>query len=268
MKIILFGANGMLGSYISDYLSSSFEVINMTRNELSLTSSPIEIIDQIEQLVTSDDVIINAAGIIKQREYNVLELIQVNAIFPHLLSSIKKTIGCEVIHITTDCVFSGLNGYYIETDMHDCLDDYGKSKSLGENPELTIIRTSIIGHEKTNKRSLLEWVISNKNNTIKGYQDHFWNGVTCLELSKFIYKLIEEKKYWDGVRHIMSPESVSKYQLLHMINETYNLNLTIEEYITPIQCWRNLNTIYSRVIEKSLKQQLIELKEYYETKNI
>lgn len=268
MKVILFGANGMLGSYINNYLSSSLEVISLTRNEMDLTNTSDEIINKIQNLVSYDDIIINAAGIIKQREYNALELIQVNSIFPHLLSIIKKNIGCQVIHITTDCVFSGNKGYYLETDSHDCLDDYGKSKSLGENSNLTIIRTSIIGHEKNNKRSLLEWVLSNKNNIVKGYQNHYWNGVTCLELSKYIYTLIERKKYWLGVRHIFSPDSVSKYKLLHMINETYNLNLTIEEYSTPEECLRNLATIYSQEIQKPLKDQLIDLKEYHETKNI
>jgi dTDP-4-dehydrorhamnose reductase len=117
---------------------------------------------------------------------------------------------CNVIHITTDCVFSGRGGRYDENSLHDCLDDYGKSKSLGENQNLTIIRTSIIGEEKTNKKSLLEWVKSQKNNLIFGYTNHFWNGVTCLEMSKFIFTLIKEQNYWKGVQHVYSPDIVSK----------------------------------------------------------
>ena len=106
------------------------------------------------------------------------------------LAKIKKEHNCQVVHISTDCVFNGKKGNYNEEDDHDCLDVYGKTKSLGENPDLTIIRTSIIGEEITNKRSLVEWVKSNTSKEINGFIKHFWNGVTCLQLAKIIYKII------------------------------------------------------------------------------
>ncbi len=127
MKVFIFGANGMLGRYLVQYLSSDFEVIPITRKEIDLQKNFSLIVEKYN--FKSDDVIINAAGIIKQREYSPEELIRVNSLFPHFLS----TLSCNVIHITTDCVFSGNDGFYTEDSLHDCLDDYGKSKSLGEN---------------------------------------------------------------------------------------------------------------------------------------
>ncbi len=212
--------------------------------------------------IKKEDIIINACGIIKQRDYNPMEMIKINSLFPHILAKIKKEIGCNIIHITTDCVFNGIKGNYIETDLHDCLDDYGKSKSLGESPELTNIRTSIIGEEKLNKKSLLEWVLSNKNNTIDGYDNHLWNGVTCLELSKFIDRVITSNMWWNGTKHVFSPKSVSKYELVHMINQIYDLNITINKKSTIINCFRDLSTIYEPLITKELYEQLIDLKHF------
>ena len=137
-----------------------------------------------------------------------------------------------MIHITTDCVFSGKDGNYNENSIQDEINDYGLSKSLGELCNATIIRTSIIGEEINNKRSLLEWVKSNKNKEINGFNNHYWNGVTCLELSKIIYQIINKQLFWDGVRHIYSPNSVSKYELVSLINTIYNLNIKINKINT------------------------------------
>lgn len=241
MRVFIFGSSGMLGGYLTRYLSSYFDVIPVTRKEVDLNQDFSLILDRYS--FDSSDVIINAAGIIKQRDYSAEELIRVNSLFPHFLS----TIGCNVIHITTDCVFSGKQGSYDEDSSHDCLDDYGKSKSLGECPDLTIIRTSIIGEELNNKKSLIEWVKSNQNSNIKGYLNHFWNGVTCLELAKQIRSIIETDSYWKGVRHYNSPDIVSKYQLVSDINEIYELNNTV----TPVMadyCDRSLQSKYLSLI--------------------
>ena len=88
--------------------------------------------------------------------------------------------------------FTGKKGSYNEDDLHDEINDYGTSKSLGELCDATIIRTSIIGEELRNKRSLLEWVKSNAHGEINGYDNHYWNGVTCLQLSFFIKDIIEK----------------------------------------------------------------------------
>lgn len=255
MKVFIFGASGMLGGYVTKYLSSEFEVVPITRNEVDLQQDFSLITEKYD--FQSDDVIVNAAGIIKQRNYSPEELIRVNSLFPHFLSTLK----CNVIHITTDCVFSGKDGSYTEDSLHDCLDDYGKSKSLGENSNLTIIRTSIIGEELHNKKSLIEWVKSNQNTTINGYINHFWNGVTCLELSKQIKKIIRSGFYWNGIRHYYSPDTVSKYQLVSYINEVYKLNINVIP-VKSKHCDRSLLSNYKSPIKKTIKEQLLELKNF------
>lgn len=255
MRVFIFGASGMLGSYLVKYLKDFYEVVPITRKNIDLNQN-FSIIND-EYIFDSSDVIINAAGIIKQRHYSPEELIRVNSLFPHFLS----TIGCNVIHITTDCVFSGKMGSYNENSLHDCLDDYGKSKSLGESNDLTIIRTSIIGEELQNKKSLVEWVKSNKNTTINGYLNHFWNGVTCLELSKYIFTLIESNNYWKGVKHCFSPDTVSKYQLVSYINEIYELNNIVNPIMSEY-CDRSLTSVYNIKINKTIREQIIEMNEF------
>jgi dTDP-4-dehydrorhamnose reductase len=255
IRVFVFGANGMLGRYITEYLSPEFEVISITRNEIDLQKDFSLITEKYD--FQSNDVIINAAGIIKQRKYSPEELIRVNSIFPHFLSDLN----CNVIHITTDCVFNGKNGSYTEDSLHDCLDDYGKSKSLGENHNLTIIRTSIIGEELENKKSLIEWVKSNCNTNINGYLNHFWNGVTCLELSRHISDIIKNKSYWKGVRHYHSPDTVSKYQLVSYINDIYELNNIIKPVMSEY-CDRSLSTNYRSPIKLNIEEQIKELKNF------
>lgn len=255
MRVFIFGASGMLGSYLTKYLKNFFDVVPITRKNIDLNGNFLLITSKYK--FNSDDVIINAAGIIKQRNYSAQELIRVNSLFPHFLS----TLNCNVIHITTDCVFSGKLGSYDEDSLHDCLDDYGKSKSLGECKDLTIIRTSIIGEELHNKKSLVEWVKSNQNTTVNGYINHFWNGVTCLELSKYISTLIDSNNYWKGVRHCFSPDTVSKYQLVSYIDQIYELNNTINPVMSEY-CDRSLTSVFDNQIKKSIREQIMEMKEF------
>jgi len=263
MKIILFGSNGMLGSYLKSHLGQEYTVVEVTRQDIDLS-----VVDETEMLsfltkkISKDDIIVNAAGVIKQRSYDILDMVMVNSVFPHILAKFKDRVGCNVIHITTDCVYDGSAGAYIESDAHNCTDEYGKSKSLGENLTVTNIRTSIIGEEKHNKRSLLEWVMSNRDKTIDGYENHTWNGVTCLELSKLIGEIIKNNAFWTGVRHVFSPDTVSKYMLVNMINEIYDLNITINKKSTDNHCYRNLSTSGDHMVSKSLYDQILELRDF------
>lgn len=263
MKIVIFGSNGMLGTYFKKYFENKYEILTVTRKDIDLsTSSEEEILSFLKKNVSTDDIILNASGVIKQRTFELKDMINVNSIFPNILAIFKDLVKCQIIHVSTDCVYSGRIGNYDETSEHDCLDEYGKTKSLGENKKLTIIRTSIIGEELSNKKSLVEWVISQSNKKVDGYTNHLWNGVTCLELSKYVEKLIEEKNYWSGVRHIFSPDTVSKYQLVGMISEVYGLNISITEKTTEKNCFRNLNTTLTNPIEKKLIDQIIEMKNF------
>ena len=250
MKIIIFGSNGMLGRYLSCYLSESFDIVALQRQDYDLSNLDYSTLFQLLQNknVHANDIIINAAGVIPQskhqRDLNNRLYFTINSLFPVILSSICQQLKVKMIHITTDCVFSGLKGNYNEQDKHDETNDYGLSKSLGEMGPATIIRTSIIGEELANQRSLLEWVRSEKGCQIYGYTNHLWNGVTCLQLTEIIKQIIDQKLFWTGVRHIFSPRSVSKFQLIKMINQIYNLEIQILEFKTNQSIDKTLGTIY------------------------
>lgn len=263
MRIFILGSSGMLGTYLKSFLQSKYELICPNRKDVDFCDNEKNIKKFFkDKNICANDVIINAAGIIKQRKPEVIEMIKVNSLLPHILSDIKDETDCKVIHITTDCVFSGKKGKYLETDIHDCEDDYGKSKSLGESKNLTIIRTSIIGEELNNKLSLCEWVKSQNNKTINGFTNHYWNGVTCLELSKIIDDIIQKNNYWLGVRHLHSPDIVSKYELVSIIGKYFNINFNL----IPVQsniCFRDLSSIYKIDFAiNSIEYQVKEMSEY------
>lgn len=263
MKIILFGASGMLGKYIFNELKKNYVVKCILRNNFDITNDPWSKLENIiKENAEEGDIIINSSGIIPQKknENDYKEYIRVNTLFPHKLNEIVSKMNCRFIHITTDCVFSGTKGNYIDSDCHDSETIYGISKSLGECLDSTIIRTSIIGEELYSKKSLLEWVISNKNNTIDGYTNHYWNGVTCLTLAKIICEIIEKNIFWKGVKHIFSPEIVSKYNLCQYINEIYNLNIQIN----PIEKdYKNLSLSGEELFKiGNIYDQILEQKNY------
>lgn len=271
MKIFIFGANGMLGTYVNKYLSKFFTIIPLIREDYDLSELNITTLEELllNKHLEKDDIIINCAGVIpqscKQRSINSKLYFKINSIFPVILSQICDKVGAKMIHVTTDCVFSGKDGNYSELTEHDETNDYGMSKSLGELCKATIIRTSIIGEELTNKRSLLEWVKLNTGKEINGFTNHYWNGVTCLQLAKIIYEIIQKNIYWKGVRHIFSPRSVSKYELVRMINEIYNLNIKINPYETE-KVDKTLNTIHDTTYSfkiSDLKEQCFELTTYF-----
>ena len=274
-KIFIFGSNGMLGTYVSKLMKDSFTTISFTRKDYDINNlnekslKKLLIFNGKEIGINKGDIVINCAGIIPQssnrRTIDKKMYYKVNALFPIFLGNICSEKRAHLIHITTDCVFSGKKGNYDENDTHDETSDYGVSKSLGELCEGTIIRTSIIGQEVRNKTSLLEWIISNSNKEINGYTNHKWNGVTCLQLSKIIKEIVTKKMYWSGVRHIFSPISVSKYELSTIINDIYKLNIKINKYETDKSIDKTLTTVYNEN-EKfkipELKKQISELITY------
>ena len=214
----------MLGRYVVRYLSSrGIEVTGLTRSDFNIMKTPLT-----DLPIASHDYVINCAGSIPQRRVDVVEMSYVNGLFPVLLAEKCEQLGVKLIHVTTDCVFSGKKGNYSENDHHDAADTYGTSKSAGERHSGQIIRTSIVGEEISNKVSLLEWVRKHTpGSSINGYTGHLWNGVTCLQLAKVIHQLITEKIVWQGVRHLYSPTKVTKCELIGLINQVYKLDLTV-----------------------------------------
>ena len=266
-KIILFGGTGMLGRYVNNILSDKYKVECVLRCDFDIANDDFSKLKKILEdiKINKDDIIINCAGMIPQRtDKNEGEIhkkyFKINTIFPHMLSKLCLDKYVKFIHITTDCVYDGKKGNYNECDKHTSNDIYGISKSLGEPFDTTIIRTSIIGEELYNKKSLIEWVISNRNKEINGFTNHYWNGVTCLTLAKIIKQMIDNNIYWKGVKHISSPNIVTKYELCNYINEIYNLNIKIIPFLN-----KHVNlTLQSEDIFKidEIKQQIIEQKLY------
>jgi dTDP-4-dehydrorhamnose reductase len=268
-SIIIFGQTGMLGTYIYNYLTKMNQIpIIINRNTFDVLNgklSDLKLLLQKQQQQNKQIIVINCIGLIPQRKVKDEEdyednYIKINSIFPKYLSIICSEFNYKLIHITTDCVFSGntFPGSYNEQSEKDELGIYGLSKSFGEDIKATIIRTSIIGEQNnTSYLSLLEWVKSNKNKSINGYTNHYWNGVTCLELSKIIYNIIITNNFWQGIKHVYS-NVVSKYELLNYINEIYNLNINI----IPVTTAKINNKELSGEIKcnKTIKIQILEMK--------
>jgi dTDP-4-dehydrorhamnose reductase len=273
-KILLFGSTGMLGKYIYTYFYRCTDILIIPIDYRVTNESLYELEDILKKYeINEKTCVINCIGLIPQRKCknsNNNEYFLINSIFPHLLSVICKKYTSKMIQPTTDCVFSGKreNGNYNEDDIHDENGPYGMSKSSGEPFYGTIIRTSIIGREKYNKKSFLEWVISNSdsnnsNINIKGWSNHYWNGITCLEYCKVIHKIINKNIFWNGVRHIFSPSHVSKYEMASMINDIFKLNIIIDKITCEIPINKTLSSKYSNNFQiKELYEQIKDLKDF------
>jgi len=266
MKIYILGASGMLGKYVSKYLGQKYAVIEVNRDAIDASTVTKESLTaKLFHLgARKGDVIINCIGTIKPRvdELGDTNAIIVNSVFPRILSKASRELGLNMIHPTTDCVYSGLKGQYVETDQYDVSDVYGMSKAMGEPSDCTVIRTSIIGEEVGQKRSLVEWVKSNANGEVFGFTNHYWNGVTCLQFAKICEEIINKFLYWHGTRHFHS-NIVNKKQLVEIISNVYGLNIKVNPKETTTMCDRTLGTLYSMGISiPTLEQQIIEMKEF------
>lgn len=264
MKIFVFGSTGMLGTYVSKYFSSrGYDVVPVNRKNIDITKITDEI--SMNSTIGKGDIVINCAGLIKQRvgttEY---DFIKINTVFPHMLAMTCKAKGARLIHVSTDCVFDGAVGGYNELDPHNATDIYGRSKSLGEPSDATVIRTSIIGEEKNNFLSLLEWVKSNKDSTVNGFTNHYWNGITCLKFAEICEYMIKNDLFWFSVKHIFSPSVVNKYELVNMISDVYNLNINVTPVECQNKCDRSLTTVRKSIIlqVEDLKTQIQKMKEF------
>jgi len=257
MKIIIFGSTGMLGNYVKLYLSKYYNILCIDRKDFDIETCHWEKLEEIiEFKIEQCDIIINCAGAIPQQNCITKKYIILNTLFPHKLNEICKKVKIKFIHITTDCVFSGKDGNYNENSIHDSEDNYGITKSLGEENSMCILRTSIIGEEINNKNSLIEWVKKQKNCNIDGYKNVLWNGITCLQLAKIIKIIIEKRIYWEGVRHIFSPNIISKYELCCYINDIYNLNININIKDLPYK-----NMAITSIYKNELNDNILNIKE-------
>ena len=275
MKVVILGNKGMLGSYTEKYLSDKYKVISLNRDNGfdagKMKNKTLEVLfNQYE--IKSNDVVINCIGTIKPviDSLGDLNAILVNSVFPRMLANYCEVNNINLIHVTTDCVYTGKEGSYSEEYVKDDVSVYGMTKNLGEPNNCTIIRTSIIGEEKNNKRSLVEWIKSNKDKTVNGFTDHMWNGITCLEFAKVCDKIIQKNDFWKGIKHIHSPNSVTKKELVELISDVFELNITVQPVESGNYCNRTLSSIFNKSNEYNipdLRNQVIEMKNYNISQN-
>lgn len=265
MKILIFGANGMLGRYLTFVLRKKHNVVPITRNEFDVFKNFQNMSRSLDKLISDNNpqYVINCCGIINKRTVSSSEMYIVNSYFPQILSKICGKMKIKLIHPSTDCVFSGEKGKYQPDDDYDPYDDYGISKSLAENINACIIRVSIIG-EENNSRSLVEWAKSSHDTVVNGYTNHLWNGITCLEYAKLVEKMIQNNIYWYGIKNFSSTYNgksfITKYDLLKEISDIYKLNLTIKEYETEKKCDRTLiPSEFNYLIETDIVKQIKEM---------
>jgi dTDP-4-dehydrorhamnose reductase len=176
-------------------------------------------------------VVVNCIGIVKQHPLtkDPLVSISVNALFPHRLAQICRAAGSRMIHISTDCVFSGRKGNYVESDVADAEDLYGRTKFLGEvsYEGCLTLRTSMIGRELETSHGLIEWFLSQEGKTVRGYTRAIFSGFTTNALAEIIAQIITEHPEMEGVWHVAS-EPISKFELLSLMKQVYGLDIQIE----------------------------------------
>lgn len=245
-KILILGANGMLGSMLVKYFASmpGCIVIATTRSgqppaDLAQAAVEWHALDackassaELSRLFSTCDYVINAIGLIRQR-IRTDELadwetaLRVNALFSVLLGQAAAASKVKVLQITTDCVYSGEKGKYSEADHHDALDVYGRSKSLGEVNSAWVIhlRCSIVGFELASSYSLLNWFLSRPSSVeVPGYVNHYWNGITSLHFAKLCHGIVEKALVLPAHQHVIPGSSVSKYELLCEFRDAFERN--------------------------------------------
>jgi dTDP-4-dehydrorhamnose reductase len=245
VKILVVGASGMIGSAVLRVFSekSDWEVSGTVRNESVRRFFPSAIADHLihgvdveqrDSLVSvldhlRPDVVINCAGLTKHKPAaeDPLASIPINALMPHRLAALCKLVGARLIHVSTDCVFSGAQGGYAEDDFADARDVYGKSKALGElhYPHTITLRTSTIGHELQSQYGLLDWFLS-QNGRCKGYARAVFSGLPTVVFAQVIRDVVIPHSDLSGVYHVAA-KPIAKFDLLKLIADVYGKTIDI-----------------------------------------
>lgn len=234
MKVLVIGSNGMAGHVVTKYLKlKGYDVLTAARNNANfyLDVEDTNLTTQFLKEIKDDyDFIVNCVGLlVKDSNDRPDRASIINAWFPHAIEHAIQDSKTKLIHLSTDCVFDGLKGNYVETDVHTEMNAYGSSKSLGEvnNKKDITFRMSIIGPELKNGTGLLHWVLSNNASELPGWTNALWNGITTLQLAKCIDTYMKNPVI-SGVYHLVNNQNkISKYDLLDKINKIYSLNKTV-----------------------------------------
>ena len=246
MKVLILGGSGMLGHKLWQVCRSRFETwvtlrrgfddylrLGMFVPERAIDNVSAERFDGVVRAVDGarPSVVVNCIGIVKQAEAatDAVASIEMNSLFPHRLAQLCRARGIRLIHVSTDCVFSGRKGSYGEDDSSDAEDLYGRTKLLGEvcDEGCLTIRTSMIGRELETSHGLIEWFLGQEGKTVSGYRRAVFSGFTTNALAGIIARIIAEHPRLQGVWHVAS-EPISKFDLLEMVKQVYGLSIVIQ----------------------------------------
>lgn len=243
-RVLVLGAAGMLGSTVLRFFAERgrYAVVGSVRARRNVVPAElrdcvVEGVDaadfeQVARLLdsTRPDVVINCIGVVKQlaQAADPLVALPINSLLPHRLARHCEARGARLLHVSTDCVFSGKKGMYTEADPSDAEDLYGRSKLLGEvdYPNAVTLRTSIIGHELVGAHGLLEWFLA-QSNRVLGYTKVVFSGLPTVEIALVMHDFILETAALRGVYHVSS-DPITKYSLLQLISRAYGHNIEIE----------------------------------------
>lgn len=258
MRILILGGDGMLGHQLFEHLRHHYEVRVTLRQELNAykefglfdsknayTGIDVRSMDRLMEVFAEfrPQAVVNGVGIIKQRlsAKESIPSLEINALFPHRLSMLCKATGTRLVHMSTDCVFSGKMGNYRESDVSDAEDIYGRSKFLGEvnDRHCLTLRTSIIGKELSRKKSLMEWFLA-QSGTVKGFKNAIFSGFTTIEMSRIIEKMLVQHPDAFGLYHVSS-DPISKFDLLMLIKRKMHLDVEVVPDET-VRCNRSLDS--------------------------
>jgi dTDP-4-dehydrorhamnose reductase len=246
LRVLVLGAAGMLGHKLCQLYRDRYELWATVRSSYR-DYAPYGFLDPQRTLggVDASDfdsmvravadvqpqVVINCIGIIKQLKAakDPIVSLSINSLLPHRLGNLCRVSGARLIHISTDCVFSGRKGMYTEGDISDAEDLYGRSKFLGEvdAPGCLTLRTSIIGRELSSASGLIEWFLSNRGKRVRGFAKAIYTGFTTQALARVIADVLENHPTLSGL-HQVSSQPINKFDLLTLVNQTYSLNIEIE----------------------------------------
>lgn len=234
--VLILGGTGLLGNaVVGHFQRTGYDVVATYRDRSAVfwdKGIRFDVLEDSLDILPDDcEYVLNCIGVIKPfMAADPEAAIRINSLFPWRLAQWCEQRGAKLIHITTDCVYSGQKGKYVESDSHDALDAYGKTKSLGECADRAmLLRTSIIGEEIHKHASLVAWAKSRKGQTVSGFTSHLWNGITTNRYAAVCDQIIREGLFKKGLFHIFARDDVSKFTLLHYCNEHFDLGLTIEE---------------------------------------
>lgn len=245
MKVLVLGASGMLGNAVMRVFSekSDWQIFGTVRSgsaarffapEIAgklIAGVDVEDQDALVRVFTQlrPDVVINCIGLIKQMAEgdDPLMALPINAMLPHRLARLCKLAGSRLIHVSTDCVFSGAKGGYVEDDASDAQDLYGKSKFLGEvhDAHAVTLRTSIIGHELQSAHGLIDWFLSQQR-LCKGYRRAIFSGLPTVVLAKIMCDVVIPRPELSGLFHVAAAP-IAKLDLLTLVARQYNQSIEI-----------------------------------------